>query len=220
MNQIVPSALLFDYRVQIPACPAPSGRKKGQILTLSDDARLPEFAAVDGVTPFASVSVGWNAQGIGVRVSVNGRSGPLTGSSKTIEASDCLELWIDTRPTGNVHRATGYCHRLACFPADDDTDGEPSVAAMPIAQQREIRSEIQEQQIRRRVSTTKDGYKLEVWIPGSQLYGYRQMDELRQLGFYSIVRDTQLGEQPLTLTDDFPFAWDPSLWVQLELIDS
>ena len=55
-------------------------------------------------------------------------------------------------------------------------------------------------------------------LPGSQLHGYRQVDELRQLGFYCVVRDTELGEQPLTVTDDFPYASDPSLWVQLELI--
>jgi hypothetical protein len=63
------------------------------------------------------------------------------------------------------------------------------------------------------------GYDLEVWIPESQLYGFRQIDELRHLGFYSLVRDTELGEQPLTLTDEFPFAWDPSLWINLELTD-
>lgn len=78
---------------------------------------------------------------------------------------------------------------------------------------------MQTRYIQLRVHLRKGGYDMEVWIPESQLYGYRQMDELRQLGFYSLVRDTELGEQPLTITDEFPFAWDPSLWVNLELTD-
>jgi len=220
VSQIVPSALLFDYRVQIPACPQPSRRKKGRLLTLTDQARLPAFSAMDGSPSFATVSLGWNSQGFGISVAVRGRNKPVNGNPLQIERSDCLEIWIDTRPTGNVHRATGYCHRVACLPVDESSDSQPSAIPVPIAQQREIRAEMQAQHIQLRTHLTKDGYDMETWIPDSQLYGYRQVDELRQLGFYCVVRDTELGEQPLTLTDDFPFAWDPALWVQLELIDS
>jgi hypothetical protein len=220
VNQIVPPALLFDYRVQVPACPPPSRRKKGRLLTLTDSAQLPAFSTIDGRTSFATVSLGWNAQGFGISLSVRGHKQPINGNPLRLEQSDCLELWVDTRPTGNVHRATGYCHRVACLPVDESSDGQPSAVQLPIAQQREVRAEIQAQHIPLRVHTAKNGYDMEVWIPDSQLYGYRQMDELRQLGFYCVVRDTELGEQPLTMTDDFPYAWDPSLWVRLELIDT
>lgn len=155
-----------------------------------------------------------------MNVSVRGQTHSLNGDPLRLEQSDCLELWIDTRPTGNVHRATGYCHRVACLPADESAAGQPSAVSVPIAQQREVRADLQAQHIQLRVHSTKDGYDMEAWIPGSQLHGYRQVDELRQLGFYCVVRDTELGEQPLTITDDFPYAWDPSLWVQLELIDA
>ena len=118
MNQIVPSALLFDYRVQIPACPDPSRRKTGRMLKLSDAARLPVLSSMDGVETFADLKAGWNVNGFGVVVSVRGRTKPLTGIPHQLDRSDCIELWLDTRPTGNVHRATAYCHRLACLPAD------------------------------------------------------------------------------------------------------
>ena len=220
MNQIVPSALLFDYRVQIPACPDPSRRKTGRMLKLSDAAQLPVLSSMDGVATFAHLKAGWNVNGFGIVVSVRGRTKPLTGIPHQLDRSDCIELWIDTRPTGNVHRATAYCHRLACLPVDDSTDGSCSALPLPIAQQREIKGEMQAQHVQLRVHSFNNGYDLEVWIPESQMYGYRQMDELRQLGFYCLVRDTELGEQPLTMTDDFPFAWDPSLWVNLELADA
>ena len=90
---------------------------------------------------------------------------------------------------------------------------------LAIAQQRDTRGEMDANKIQLRCHLKKAGYDLEVWIPQTQLYGYRQIDELRKLGFYCLVRDTELGEQPLTVSDEFPFAWNPSLWVTLELQD-
>lgn len=219
MNEIVPTALLFEYRVQVPTCPPPSRRKTGRLLKFSDAAELPVLSTMDGGAPFCTLHAGWNANGFGIRAAVRGRSGPPTGEAAQFDRSDCVELWIDTRPTGNVHRATGYCHRLACLPADQSAEGAPTAVPLEIAQQREVRGDMQSRHIQLRTHLSADGYDLEVWIPGSQLYGFRQIDELRQLGFYCLVRDTELGEQPLTVTNEFPFAWDPSLWVNLELAD-
>ena len=219
VNQIVPAALLFEYRFRVPACPGPSRRKTGRLLKLSRMAALPVLSTLDGRQPFSTLSAGWNTNGLGVVITVRGRTQPLTGDRNRPEDSDCVELWIDTRPVGTVHRATGYCHRLACLPSDESENGAPSAVSLAIPQQREIRADMQTRHIQLRVHSHKSGYDMEVWIPDSQLYGYRQIDELRQLGFYSLVRDTELGEQPLTITDEFPFAGDPSLWVNLELTD-
>ena len=41
-----------------------------------------------------------------------------------------------------------------------------------------------------------------------------------KLGFFAYYSDRKLGEQFLTLDNDFPFANDPSLWSTLELVDS
>ncbi len=161
--------------------------------------------------------MGWNPDGLAVRVAVRGRTQLPSGDSKRISEADCVELWVDTRPAGNVHRATGYCHRLACLPADESAGGEPSAIPQPIPQQRELRAEMQPRLLQVRSQCNNQGYDLEIWIPASQLYGYDQIEELRQLGFYCLVRDSELGEQPLTVSDEFPFTWDPSLWVTLEL---
>lgn len=219
MNQIVPSALLFDYRFRVPACSGPSSRKTGALLRLPESAELPALSTMDGSPHFATLSVGWNAKGLGVRVAVRGRTATPGGDSKQLNNADCVELWIDTRPTGNVHRATGYCHRLACLPADDSADGQPAAVTLTIPQQREVRAELQARHVKLRRHARKNGYDLEIWIPAGQLYGFDQIEEQRQLGFYSLVRDSELGEQPLTVTDDFPFVWDPSLWINLELTD-
>jgi len=33
------------------------------------------------------------------------------------------------------------------------------------------------------------------------------------------VRDAELGLQTLSISDEFPFAADPSLWQSIELVD-
>lgn len=219
VNQNVPTALLFEYRFRIPVCPDPSRKKNGRLLKLPATAQLPALATLDGRQAFAALSAGWNSNGFGINVGVRGRTRPPTGDSGRLGDSDCVELWIDTRPVGTVHRATGYCHRLACLPSDQSAGGAPSAVSQAIPQQREIRADMQTRHIQLRVHLCTDGYDMEVWIPESQLYGYHQIDDLRQLGFYCVVKDTELGDQPLTITDEFPFAWDPSLWVNLELTD-
>jgi len=220
MPDVVPATLLFDYQFRIPHCAAPSRRKTGRLLSLKKESRLPELCTADGRSPFASMQAAWNEDGLGLIGSVRGRTARPTGNRHSPDASDGFEVWIDTRPAGNVRRATEYCHRLACLPVDEENDGAPSIISLPIPQQRDIRGEFQPQTAQLRGHFVKDGYDLEVWIPGSQLYGYAQTNELRQLGFYSLFRDTTQGEQPLTVSDEFPFVWDPSLWVRLELTDA
>ena len=63
-----------------------------------------------------------------------------------------------------------------------------------------------------------DGYLLEAWLPAESLTGF-DPETHRQLGFYLVVRDAELGEQFLTVGREFPFEYDPSLWQVLELAE-
>ncbi len=63
----------------------------------------------------------------------------------------------------------------------------------------------------------QDGYRLDVWIPAAALNGF-DPDVNPYLGFYYCVRDSELGEQYLSVGRDFPFPHDPSLWSTLELV--
>ena len=172
---------------------------------------------MNGTPKFAAVSAGWCEEGLGISLEVTGKSIKPSGTSADISRSDCFQLWIDTRPVGNVHRATEYCHHFACLPADEHNDGKPGVTVQPIAQQRATRIESDPKKMKVRTHVTKGGYDFEIWIPASQLYGFREVSELGRIGFYCVVCDTELGEQPLSIGDDFPTAYDPSTWIQLEL---
>lgn len=217
MNHIIPPSLLFDYQLSIPSCPAPSKKKSGRLLSLSDSASLFIPSAMNEQTVFADVAVGWNPDGMGFVVRVNGKPEPPAGTSQDVPRSDATLLWIDTRPSGSVHRATEYCHHFACLPVDEHQDDAPSVVVQEIAQQRTSRIESAPRKMLTRTHLRKDGYDLEVWIPGTQLYGFREISEIGRIGFYCVVQDSHLGEQPLTLDGDFPTSYDPSLWLHLEL---
>ena len=66
-------------------------------------------------------------------------------------------------------------------------------------------------------AVTKTGYRLEGWLPASVLHGFDPESQSR-LGFYYALRDSEFGEQFLSVGQDFPYAIDPSLWSTLELV--
>lgn len=217
MNYIVPPSLLFEFQYQIPSCPPPSTKKKGDLLSLSADAELFVPSKIDDQAVFAAVRVGWNPDGMGFQFQAKGKTHPPLGRSENLRLSDCILLWLDTRPAGNVHRATEYCHHFAALPADENNDGQPSVLVQPIAQQRAVKGDSDPRKMMTRTHSTKDGYRFELWIPGSQLYGFREITQIGKVGFYCVVSDSELGQQSLSVDDRFPYSFDPSTWVQLEL---
>ena len=218
MNHVVPPSLLFDFRLQIPTCPAPSKRKSGRLLSLADDSRLFIPGTLNNAPNFAQVRAAWNPDGVAVSVHVRGKSSPLSGSVRDLKRSDCVYLWFDMRPAGNVHRATEFCQHFACLPADKQNNDSPSVHHRPIAQQRDSRAAGNTAGILCRSHTKKSEYEVEVWIPAAQLHGFEEISELRQLGFYCVVQDLDLGEQHLIVGEDFPYSYDPSTWLQLDLM--
>ena len=127
---------------------------------------------------------------------------------------------IDTRHTANVHRATGYCTSLIAMPADNTRKGKPVIIAREIAQQRELRKQLDPAKCAIASMVKADGYHLAVWLPASELPGFNEIAEIGRIGFYIIVHDTELGELPLNVGDDFPITFDPATWLQFDLSEA
>ncbi len=87
---------------------------------------------------------------------------------------------------------------------------------IPILRAREEAPRANIAELRLAASVSKTGYILEAWLPASVLYGFDPEVQPR-LGFYYALRDSELGEQFLSVGPEFPFAVDPSLWSTLEL---
>jgi hypothetical protein len=63
----------------------------------------------------------------------------------------------------------------------------------------------------------KHGYLIEAFLPAAVLHGF-DPEQNPRLGFYYAARDSELGEQVLTVGAEFPYWDDPSLWSVLELV--
>jgi hypothetical protein len=119
MPTLVPNRFLV--RVCHP-CPYVKGMPRehsDRLLDLPESGRPHALAALDGRADFADLRLGWNELGLGVQVTVTGKSQPPAGDSDRPRTSDGLTLWIDTRDARASHRASRYCHQFHFLPAGD-----------------------------------------------------------------------------------------------------
>jgi len=190
------------------------------LLALPPKATLPFPGALREPTPWAEVRAAWNDNGLGFSIEVSGRKGALAYETLDPEKADSVHLWIDTRDTRDIHRASRYCHGFKV-----GVYSTPSGLVKSIPLQEPIRRASQNapiadrELIATRAARTSDGYRLEIFFPAEALHGF-DPDENRRLGFFYRVTHPKRGSLYLALDKTFPVAEDPSLWCTLELIDA
>jgi hypothetical protein len=215
MAPVVPPSFLFRYTFAVPRL---AELPKSGPPELPADAVLAAPATINGAVPFAEVRVAWHPKGLALGVVVAGKSGKPACNRQRPETSDGLQVWIDTRDTQTIHRASRYCHHFCLLPAGGGRSaGDPFGCELPIARARETHNLAAPKSIALRADRAKDGYRLDAWLPAELLAGY-DPEHSRRLGFYYCVTDADLGEQHLSVGREFPFDSDPSLWSSLDLI--
>lgn len=213
---VVPHRFLFRYTMPLRWVERASSA--GQpFLDLDEAAPLADLGALDGEPSFASIRAGWNESGIGFRVEVDGKEMPPAETPNEPTESDGLQVWLDTRNTQSIHRASRFCHHFVFLPGTGGKRGESASAqqlTIPLAKEDAPTNRAGLLRVASRVS--KGGYVLDAWIPAESLSGY-EPESNPLLGFYYLVRDAERGEQFLSVGREFPFDHDPSLWSTLEL---
>ena len=226
----VPAAMLFQHRVRAPHVamewPEPRGRKvkaapakpKGELACqLEPHCRLPHFGRFDGERTYADVRCAWNPTGLFLDIEVTGKTQPLYCRPGQVLDSDGVLIWIDTRATTNVHRATRYCHWFALMPTGGGDDQQaPFSTMLKINRAKEDPATFQMYRSCQQVQLRHDGYRMTCFISGSCLNGWDN-GEHRQLGFNYLLKDNEFDEQSLSVSEEFPVHSDPSLWQVLEL---
>jgi hypothetical protein len=155
-----------------------------------------------------------------MNVGVDGKKQPLWCREGRLEDSDGLQVWIDTRATLNIHRASRYCHRFAFLPAGGGRgNAEPVADQLLINRARENAPPIRPRELQVAAKVTKTGYWLAAFVPASALAGY-DPHQHRQIGFTYSVYDRELGLQTFATGPAFPFDEDPTCWAALDLADS
>ncbi len=216
MNQIVPPRFLF--RFSFPARKIENvPRRTGRLLDLPDDCLLPSLGELDQATDFAQVKLAWNDGGIGISVEVTGRTRKPQIPKGEQPFVDSIGIWIDTRNTQTVHRATRFSHHFLVSPLGGGAKrDQPGVMALPVARAREEKQLPDTSVVKLWAEIRDTGYLLEAWFPQSVFVGF-DPESQGQIGFHYMIRDAELGDQTLAVGQEFPYESDPSLWQTVEL---
>ncbi len=218
MSSVVPHRFLFRYTFPVRHL-QPLPKKGKQILELPEECALPDLSELDRAKPFGELRLAWNESGLGISVIVAGKKHPFVCDVAFPEEADGLQVWLDTRNTQSIHRASRFCHHFCLLPQGvGSKHAQPVAIQLPIARAREDAPVADSNEIPLSVKITKAGYKLEAWFPAEILNGF-DPESNQLIGFYYYLRDAELGEQFLTVGKEFPFASDPSLWSTLELVN-
>jgi hypothetical protein len=213
----------FLFRFSIPVLPRDPIWKAGGI-ELDESCRLLNLAELDTGSDdrepsFADVRMAWSATGLAFNVRVDGKKQPPWCREGRLEDSDGLTVWIDTRATLNIHRASRYCHRYAFLPAGGGRGQvEPVADQLLINRARENAPPIRPRELQVASKVTKTGYWLAAFVPAASLAGFDPQQH-RQIGFTYSVFDRELGMQTFATGPAFPFTEDPTCWAALELVE-
>lgn len=215
---LLPAPFLFRLTYTCPHVKNMPREDDDRLLDLPSHCRSDNLPELSDRKNFADVRLAWNELGLGFQVEVKGKDQPITGDASRPRSSDGAFLWIDTRDTRTIHRASRYCHQFCFLP----TGGGPE-RDLPVVNQLTIHRAMadaplaQPEQIPFLSKSTKSGYVLEAFLPAAALSGFDPENNPR-LGFFWWVHDLELGSQTLGLGNEFPFWEDPSLWSVLELV--
>lgn len=213
MSNQIPQNLLFRYRLN---CPYLETQPTGHF-ELPAPCRIRSFGPFEKRDDFADFRIGWREEGIYLSVQVTGKKRALKCQASFLHESDSIQLWIDTRATHDVHRATKFCHWIVLMPVGDGPDLQQASGRMlKINRCKEPSPTINRGKLTVRSTIKKNGYHLSAFIPKETLYGWNPAEQ-RQLGFNYGVIDTELGWQTLAIGPELPISEDPSLWQTLVL---
>jgi hypothetical protein len=216
-ESLLASAFLFRFSVPCRRC---EKRWLSKGLPLDASYGIPSFGELDGRPLFAEFRMGWDDAGIVFNVRVVGKTQTPWCRESRIDDSDGLYLWIDTRDTHNIHRASRFCHQFAFLPSGSGPGQEQATARLlTIHRARENPKPVSDRLLRSFSRHFHDGYELHGYIPAAVMTGYDPAEHPR-LGFCYAVIDRELGWQTFSLGAEFPIQEDPSLWGTLELIES
>jgi hypothetical protein len=213
---LIPNRFLFRVSYQCRHI-ADMPSEGDDLLDLPEMCRLENYATLDERRNFADVRLAWNELGIGVQVEVRGKEQQAVGDVNKLQHSDRVTLWLDTRDARTSHRASRYCHQFHFLLAGGGPErDEPAFVQTKINRAMQDAPLAAANAVPFRCRRTPRGYRIEAFLPAAVLTGF-DPEQHPRLGVHYLVRDSELGEQSLSVGSDFPAADDPTLWSVLEL---
>jgi hypothetical protein len=172
----------------------------------------PALVELDDRAPLADVYWAWNDDGFYAAFDVPNRSAPPTCDPDHWWKLDGLRLCIDTRDARENKRATRFCHFFYLLPVGGGHGRtQPIIGQHRMSRAKEPAPAVDLSRIRMAAHVERKRYSVEVAIPGDCLAGWNPAEHPR-IGVFYKVKDTRLGEQHLSTTDDMGWNADPSTW--------
>ena len=120
LELLLPTRFLFRFAA--PLSVRADARREGAQRNLQPRATAcRRWANSKGNEPFADVRAAWSEAGLAFSVRLEGKKHPSWCRETKLEDSDALQVWIDTRDTHNIHRASRFCHRFVFLPGGGGT---------------------------------------------------------------------------------------------------
>lgn len=185
---------------------------------LPDEAIVPCLSTeLTGDPKFAQVRVAVGRDALFFQADIQGKKQLPWCRESRLEDSDGLHVWIDTRNSREIHRATKFCHRFGFSPMGRGPKADlPFVGWAPINRARENPPPPPDDLLAIRARVTDGRYRLVAAIHFNGMHGM-DIQDFPTVGFYFAVADRELGWQSLALQPDLPVMDNPSLWAQLKL---
>ncbi|MDR3233414.1 MAG: hypothetical protein LBT46_07110, partial [Planctomycetaceae bacterium] len=161
---------------------------------------------------------GWNESGLFFSVIVFGKKQRPWCKAVHPDDSDGLQLFLDTRNVKDIHRSNRFCHRILIMPSGSgQNQSEPTAVWLPMQRAKEHPNPIDLKQIQVKSVLTLDGYRLDIFLPGSILTGFDPAEH-PALGFHYSLSDRECGSFYFAADPPLPAEHDPSLWTTLSLV--
>lgn len=215
-ERLIPPTMLYRFALPCHKVNGTWNAKTG--IQLPDEHMLPSLGSLDGQPPFADVRAGWSEEGMFFNVDVSEKQQSIWCRETQLMESDGFQVWLDTRDTHNVHRATRYCHWFLFLPTGGGSKRDTAVGNMLRINRAKDDPKTLNQVKPKVVARLKlGGYTMSIHIPKMALGGW-DPDEHPRLGFNYAVIDRELGDQTLAVGTEFPISEDPSLWQTIDLV--
>src|SRR5262249_12884156 len=115
MSGLLPHRFLFRYALPVRYDRKLPGSGK-KLLGLGPEFARADFSPFEKSPPLGELRLAWKEKGLGFAVEVREKKRPLECPSDAPEAGDGLRVFIDTRNTQNIPRASRYCQQFCLFP--------------------------------------------------------------------------------------------------------
>jgi len=213
MLDLIPFRALLRFEIPIRYWDAPP-RIDGDLEKWSAEFLVPPLHVVEpgaAREPVADVYWAWNEYGFFALFDVPNRPGRPHCSTTDWYKHDGLRLCIDTRDARDNKRASRFCHFFYLLPTGGGSDRSAPVIGLHRMKHAKENPPVDCSSAKIAAVVTGRGYRVETHIPSQCLHGWDPAEHPR-IGVFYKVKDTKLGDQTLSTTDEMGWNLDPSSW--------